>query len=68
MPLLIDADSLSISVADAVTVTSSDTPCTPNSPSTMVSIDSWTSAWRVAVCIPESVNVTVYEPGGSAGS
>ncbi len=48
-----------MSVADAVTVTVSDTPWTPSSASTTVSCESWTCAFRVTVSMPESVKVTV---------
>ena len=58
-PLLIDADSLSMSVADAVTVTFSETPWIPSSALTTVSVASWTCAFRVTVCIPDRVKVTV---------
>ena len=51
-----------------MTVTASLTPPTPSAASTVVISDSWTGAFFVAVCMPDSVKVSVYCPGGSAGN
>ena len=58
-PLLMVAVSFSMRLAVAVTSTLSVTPWRPSVASTTVSCDSWTSAWRVTFCIPDSTNVSV---------
>ena len=58
-PLLSDAESRSMSDTVAVTVTVSLSAWTPIAASTTVSWPSCTCAWRVTVCMPDRVNVTV---------
>ena len=68
MPLVIAAEVLSTMIVSAVTVTASLTPPTPIAASTAVISDSCTAAFFVTVCMPDSVNVSAYCPGGNAGN
>ncbi len=65
-PLLMVAAPGSTRLAVAVTVTVSLTPWMDRVALTKVSVDNCTCAVRVTVCMPDSVNVTVYVPGGNA--
>jgi hypothetical protein len=67
MPLEIVADVRSISVESAVTCTVSVTPPMASVASAVAASASSTRTFLLEVCIPDSVNVTVYSPGGSAG-